>query len=119
VKNSWKSLLLLLFGLGIAGLVGVYFLFDPTPNISVAKQVAVKADLTLLKKKVADYRNRNGVYPETEQWRQALGLGPSAKDPWGNEYVYRNPGKRSPLEYDFFSAGPDRLPDTADDDWGQ
>jgi general secretion pathway protein G len=81
----------------------------------------------LLKKKVADYRNRNGVYPETEQWWQALGLDPSAKDPfdpsakdpWGNEYVYRNPGKRSPLEYDIFSAGPDRLPDTADDDWGQ
>ena len=38
--------------------------------------------------------------------------------PWGSDYVYRSPGLKNPGTYDLYSAGPDRIPDTPDDDWG-
>ena len=78
----------------------------------------VVADIQRLRAEVDDYRKRKGVYPATEQWARALGVD-LFRDAWGNEYVYRYPGKRYPRAYDLFSAGPDRIPDTADDDWGQ
>ena len=40
------------------------------------------------------------------------------KDAWGSFYIYRNPGRKNSSGYDLFSAGPDRIPDTGDDDWG-
>jgi len=40
------------------------------------------------------------------------------KDPWNNNYIYINPGRKNPSSYDLYSAGPDRAPDTPDDDWG-
>jgi general secretion pathway protein G len=40
------------------------------------------------------------------------------KDPWGSDYIYRDPGLKNPGGYDLYSAGPDRQGDTSDDDWG-
>ena len=40
------------------------------------------------------------------------------RDPWDTEYVYRFPGKHNPKEYDIFSAGPDRNPETEEDNLG-
>lgn len=37
------------------------------------------------------------------------------KDPWGNEYVYTNPGKYNKGDYDLFSKGPDGVAGNADD----
>ena len=39
-------------------------------------------------------------------------------DPWHNNYIYINPGRKNPSGYDLYSAGQDRKPDTPDDDWG-
>jgi general secretion pathway protein G len=76
----------------------------------------------------------NGFFPTTEQGLQALVSQPTTdpkpvrwyqlysqlpKDPWQNNYVYRCPGNKNPNGYDLFSPGPDHLPDTADDDWGE
>ena len=76
----------------------------------------------------------NGFFPTTEQGLQALVTQPSSdpaptrwyqlykelpKDPWNNTYIYINPGRKNPNGYDLYSAGQDRRPDTADDDWGQ
>lgn len=71
----------------------------------------------------------NGFYPkgrdglrdlvqqpsEAKNWR-----GPYLKqeiplDPWGNEYVYENPGKRNPNGYDLYSLGPDGRSGNDDD----
>ena len=41
------------------------------------------------------------------------------KDAYGSPYVYRYPGRRNPASYDLFSAGVDKIPDTADDEWGK
>jgi len=98
-----------------------------------AKHTAVRADTQAIGTQLKLYESMNGFYPSTEQGLQALVTQPQndprptrwyqffkqvPKDPWGNEYIYRCPGVKNPSEYDLYSAGPDRIPDTADDDWG-
>lgn len=39
------------------------------------------------------------------------------KDPWSEEFIYRQPGQEEGADYDLFSKGPDRQEGTADDVW--
>ena len=50
---------------------------------------------------------------DVKRWRQFMKKLP--KDPWGNEYEYRNPGQHNPESFDIFSAGPNRVPGDTDD----
>jgi general secretion pathway protein G len=99
----------------------------------MAKGVAVQADIQAISTQLKLYESMNGYLPTTEQGLQALVTQPSTeprpqrwyqlfkevpKDPWGNNYIYLSPGRKSPTGYDLYSAGPDRKADTADDDWG-
>jgi len=99
-----------------------------------AKTTAVRADVQAIGTQLKLYESMNGFYPTTEQGLQALVSRPDTdpqparwyqlfkevpKDPWQNNYIYRCPGTKHPDSYDLFSAGPDRKPDTADDDWGE
>lgn len=103
-------------------------------NLEQAKLVAVDSDLRSINMQLKAYENMNGFMPTTEQGLQALVSQPATeptpsrwiqlfdsvpKDPWHNNYIYKNPGTKNPGGYDLYSAGPDRMPDTADDDWGQ
>jgi general secretion pathway protein G len=103
-------------------------------QVGFAKGVAVHADVNAIGTQLKLYESVNGFYPTTEQGLQALVTPPSSeprpshwyqlfkevpKDPWGNNYIYLNPGRKNPNGYDLYSAGPDRKADTADDDWGQ
>lgn len=103
-------------------------------QVGFAKGVAVRADINAIGTQLKLYESVNGFYPTTEQGLQALVTQPSSeprpshwyqlfkeipKDPWGNNYIYLNPGRKNPNGYDLYSAGPDRRADTADDDWGQ
>jgi general secretion pathway protein G len=98
----------------------------------VARDMRVSADLQAIETQLKLYESVNGFLPTTEQGLQALVTAPQTeprpsrwyqlfkelpKDPWQNDYVYFNPGKRNPQGYDLYSAGPDRKPDTADDLW--
>jgi general secretion pathway protein G len=100
---------------------------------AIAKTMRVQADVQAIKTQLQLYESMNGFYPTTEQGLQALVTQPQndprparwyqlfrelPTDPWGNGYIYRNPGLKNPGSYDLFSAGPDRQADTADDDWG-
>ena len=100
---------------------------------AIAKSMRVQADLQAIKTQLQLYESMNGFFPSSEQGLQALVTQPQndpkptrwyqlfkemPKDPWGNDYIYRNPGLKNPGGYDLYSAGPDRQPDTADDDWG-
>jgi general secretion pathway protein G len=102
-------------------------------NVEFAKQTRIKADIQGITTQLRLYESMNGFYPTTEQGLQALIAAPETepkptrwtqlfkdmpKDPWQSNYIYRNPGTKNPSGYDLFSPGPDRLPDTADDDWG-
>ena len=116
------SIIVILLGLAISKLG------NPT---GFAKQTAVQADVQAIGTQLQLYESMNGFFPTTEQGLQALVTQPSndprptrwfqyfkqvPKDPWGSDYIYRCPGQKG--RYDLFSAGPDRVPDTADDDWG-
>jgi general secretion pathway protein G len=102
-------------------------------NVEYAKDVKVTADIQGINTQLKLYESMNGFYPTTEQGLQALMIQPESdpkptrwyqlftampKDPWQNDYIYRNPGTKNPNGYDLFSAGKDRVPDTADDKWG-
>jgi general secretion pathway protein G len=102
-------------------------------NVEIAKHTAVSADVQALGTQLKLYESMNGFFPTTEQGLQALVTQPGSdpkparwyqlfkevpKDPWHNNYIYRCPGVKNPGTYDLFSAGPDRIPDTADDDAG-
>jgi general secretion pathway protein G len=102
-------------------------------NLETSKAVAVQADTRAISTQLKLYESLNGFMPTTEQGLQALVRQPSSdpqptrwtqlfdsipQDPWHNNYIYFNPGRKNPNGYDLYSAGPDRRPDTADDDWG-
>jgi general secretion pathway protein G len=103
-------------------------------NLEMAKGTGVQSDITSIGMQLKAYEQMNGFMPSTEQGLKALVERPSTdpapsrwiqffsslpKDPYHSDYIYRNPGIKNPNGYDLYSAGPDRIPDTADDDWGQ
>lgn len=87
-----------------------------------ARIIAAKQDISSVVQALKLYRLDNIRYPSTEQGLQALVTKPSIepipnnwksggylerlpKDPWGNAYLYLNPGRNG--EIDVFSLGPD------------
>jgi general secretion pathway protein G len=102
-------------------------------NVEYAKHTRIAADIQGISTQLKLYESMNGFYPTTEQGLQALVTQPGTepqptrwyqlykelpKDPWNTTYIYINPGRKNPSGYDLYSAGADRRPDTADDDWG-
>lgn len=102
-------------------------------KLGQAQEVKVAGDLQQIKTNLMMYQAQNGFYPSTTQglkalvekpdteprprnWRQLDSIVP--RDPWDMEYQYRFPGKHNPKEYDIFSAGPDRNPETEEDNIG-
>ena len=69
------------------------------------------------------YKLQNGSYPTTSQGITVLATPPKGKpimdsvpkDPWGNEYIYVNPGQKNPSKFDIRSKGPDGQEGTEDD----
>jgi general secretion pathway protein G len=100
---------------------------------AVANSTQVQADRQSIGTMLQLYESLNSFYPTTEQGLQALVTQPTTdprparwyqyfkklpKDPWGSDYIYRNPGHKNANSYDLFSAGRDRRAETKDDDWG-
>jgi general secretion pathway protein G len=91
----------------------------------------VSSDTSRIAAALEDYEKRGGFYPTTEQGLRALVSEPSTEpkpvdwhqqldrlpiDPWGSEYIYFFPGRKDPHHYELYSAGPDKRPDTTDDE---
>lgn len=87
-----------------------------------ARRIAAKQDIATLVQALKLYRLDNLRYPTTEQGLQALVTKPALPpvpgnwkpggyleklphDPWGNEYLYLNPGRQG--EFDVISLGAD------------
>jgi len=85
-----------------------------------AKVTAAKTDITQLMNSLKLYKLDNGRYPTSDQGLDALVNKPTSgpvsanwkpevdklpKDPWGNPYLYANPGAHG--EIDVFSYGAD------------
>ena len=102
-------------------------------NVEYSRHVRISSDIQGINTQLKLYESMNGFFPTSEQGLQALVTQPSSdpqptrwyqlykelpKDPWNNTYIYLNPGRKNPNGFDLYSAGQDRRPDTADDDWG-
>jgi general secretion pathway protein G len=133
-KQKWFTLLEIMLVVTIIALLMAAAIYKMAPAVDVAKKTRVGADIQGIRTMLLSYQGMNGFYPTTEQGLKALVVRPDSEpvpnrwtqmmtdvptDPYGKEYVYRCPGSKNTSGYDIFSAGPDRIPDTADDDWGQ
>ena len=104
----------------IAVLVGsaIYML---SGNIDVAKEQRVQSDIQAISMQLRTYEMLNYRKPSSEQGLKALVQMPSSNprpqhwkklmenvplDPWGNEYIYNNPGKFKTDGFDLYSLGP-------------
>jgi general secretion pathway protein G len=93
-------------------------------RIDDAQITRVKGDLRGIENALNMYRLDNYSYPTTEQglealvtkpadpnirnWKTGGYIGRLPKDPWGNEYVYVNPGNHGP--FDVYTLGRDGRP---------
>jgi general secretion pathway protein G len=121
-RQSAFTLLEIMLVVAIIGVLLSAAIYKMAPSLNVAKEVKTKGDIQGIRTMLLSYNGSNGFYPATDQGLNALVprlMEELPKDAWGTPYVYRCPGRRNPSGYDVFSAGPDRLPDTADDDWGK
>lgn len=88
-----------------------------------ARVVKVKQDILAIQNALDLYRLDNGTYPTEDQGIRALVEKPTTnpipkdwrsylktlpRDPWGNDYLYLNPGQHG--EIDIFSYGADGQP---------
>ena len=131
-QNAFTLLEIMLVVTIIALLLGTA-IYKLSGNVEIARHTTVGADVQSIGTQLKLYESMNGFFPTTEQGLQALVTQPSTDpqpqrwyqlftqlplDPWHNAYVYLSPGRKNPSGYDLYSAGPDRKPDTTDDDWG-
>jgi general secretion pathway protein G len=132
-RQSAFTLLEIMLVVAIIGVLLAAAIYKMAPALDVAKGMRTRADIQAIRTSLLSYTGMNGFYPSTEQGLNALVTRPGSepvptswrrlmdevpKDAWGTTYVYRYPGRKNSGGYDLFSAGPDRIPDTADDDWG-
>jgi general secretion pathway protein G len=131
-KSAFTLLEIMLVVTIIALLLGTA-IYKLSGNVEYARHNRVAADIQSISTQLKLYESMNGFYPTTEQGIQALVTQPTTDpqpqrwyqlfkemptDPWNDQYIYISPGKKDPTGFDLYSAGPDRKPDTADDDWG-
>ena len=133
-KQQGFTLLEIMLVVTIIALLMSAAIYKMTGSVEYAKRVKVGSDIQGINTQLKLYESMNGFYPTTDQGVQALVIQPDTdpkpsrwyqlfkdqpRDPWQNNYIYRCPGIKHPDSYDLFSAGPDRKPDTGDDDWGE
>ncbi len=95
-----------------------------------AKVTGATVDISRIGSVLDMFEMDNDRYPTTSEGLKALIEKPSnatgwkapylkkmeiPKDPWGNEYNYRQPGQHNEYSYDLSSAGPDGKFNTDDD----
>lgn len=116
------ELLVVVMILGILATIVVVNVMDRPDEARIAK---AKQDIRALTTALNIYRLDNYHYPSTEQGLQALVSRPAGqppapnwkdggyveslpRDPWGNDYVYLNPGVHG--EIDVYTLGADGAP---------
>lgn len=84
-----------------------------------AKESRAKTDIANIETALGAFEVDTGSFPTNEQGLQALVTNPGVQnwhgpylqhppvDPWGNAYVYKNPGTQNASSYDLFTTGKD------------
>ncbi len=118
------TLIELMVVLLIIGVLAVLIVPNVLDRADDARVTAAKTDIANLTQALKLYRLDNLRYPSALQGLQALLTKPTVapapinwrsyvdqlpKDPWGNPYIYLNPGIKG--EVDVMSYGADGLPD--------
>lgn len=119
--DSGYTLFEIMLVLGIIAVLVGSAIYSLSGNIDVAKEQRVQSDIQAISMQLRTYEMLNYRKPTTEQGLRALVQMPASDpkpthwkklmetvplDPWGNEYVYRNPGKYKPDGFDLYSLGP-------------
>ncbi len=112
------SLVELLVVIVIIGLLATVVMINVLPSQNKAMQSKAKADIATLSQAIEMYRLNTLRYPDGSEGLNALLGGTSAtpgstggyirklpKDPWGNDYRYRQPGQHG--AFDVYSLGSD------------
>jgi general secretion pathway protein G len=100
-----------------------------TKRSEQAKITAAQTDIANMEVTFDAFEIDTGRYPTTSEGIRALIEQPSnadgwkgpylkrgvPKDPWGNDYIYKQPGQHNEYGYDLYSLGPDGQQGTADD----
>jgi general secretion pathway protein G len=120
-KESGYTLFEIMLVLGIIAVLVGSAIYMLSGNIDVAKEQRVTSDIQAISMQLRTYEMLNFRKPTTEQGLKALVAMPASDpkpqrwkklmeavplDPWGNEYVYRNPGKYKTDGFDLYSLGP-------------
>ena len=106
--------------------LGVCLVLPRVGGSASARETAARADIQGGIKTALDlYKDDTGNFPryladlsqkpkEATNWHGPY-LEKVPVDPWGDPYVYQNPGRHKSRSYDLFSDGPDGKPGTRDD----
>ena len=123
------TLVELLLVLVILAVLAVIVVPKFTGRSQQARVTAAQADIANIEIAIDTFEIDNARYPTTEEGLAALVQQPSdlptwkgeylkrgvPKDPWGNPYVYREPGRQNTTSYDLYSFGPDGQEGGGDD----
>jgi len=118
-RQSAFTLLEIMLVVAIIGVLLSAAIYKMAPALNVAKETKTRADVQSIRTMLLSYNGSNGSYPESLSALVPRLMEELPKDAYGQLYIYRYPGRRNPASYDLFSAGPDRIPDTADDEYGK
>jgi general secretion pathway protein G len=125
MKTRGFTLIELMVVVLILGVLAAVIVPNVIGSADVAKAGAAKQDVAALMQALKLYRLDNGRYPSSDQGLAALTAKPTTeplpnnyktggyierlpKDPWGNAYVFANPGVHG--EIDVMSFGADGKP---------
>lgn len=129
-RNAGFTLLEMVIVLGIIAMILGGAIFAMRGIGDSAKLTQVRNDCAALRNALDMYKLNGGTYPTTQQGLKALvdkpTTAPSPRmwsriadkvplDPWGNEYLYRFPGKKGANDFEIISRGKDGQEGTDDD----
>jgi general secretion pathway protein G len=120
-RASAFTLIELLLVLVILGVLAALVVPKFTNRSQQARETAAKADISNIETALNAFEIDTGRFPSTDEGLGALVSQPASvtswrgpylqrgipKDPWGNEYEYRQPGQNNASGFDLLSYGPD------------
>lgn len=122
-KQSGFSLIEIMVVVVILGILAAIVVPKIISRPDEARVVKAKQDVISIQNALDLYKLDNGFYPSTDQGLMALVEKPTAnpiprnwqtylkslpKDPWGNDYLYLNPGEHG--DVDVYTLGADNQP---------
>ena len=105
----------------------IHFMKD---DLTIAGETVARSDIKSIDTQLMIYQTSAGFLPTNQQGLAALVVKPTSDpiprnwkrlmkdipvDPWGNQYVFETPARRSKEDYDLYSKGKDREANTEDD----